>query len=118
MQTGLAALDPHKAVLPIIALIGLVPVLLRYRRSSRLFVVGYVLLVLATVVTNVENLFLGTVLNYTEHYLGLMGSGLAFLFAAYVRRKQVLADDGDKGHDTDVDGDGPEIAADGGRAEP
>ncbi len=41
MQTGLAALDPHKAVLPIVALIGLIPVLLYYRRSSRLFVVGY-----------------------------------------------------------------------------
>ena len=116
MQTGLAALDPHKAVLPIIALIGLVPVLLRYRRSSRLFVVGYVLLVVATVVTNVENLFLGTLLNYTEHYLGLMGSGLAFLFAAYVRRQQVLADDDSEGHD--VDDDGPEIAADGGKTEP
>jgi uncharacterized membrane protein YccC len=116
MQFGLAALDPHKAVLPVIALIGLVPVLLRYRRSSRLFVVGYVLLVLATVVTNVENLFLGTVLNYAEHYLGLMGSGLAFLFAAYVRRKQVLADD-DDGTEAAV-ADRQEVAADGGRAEP
>ncbi|WP_336339167.1 hypothetical protein [Haloarcula brevis] len=116
MQSGLAALDPNKAVLPIIALIGLVPVLLRYRRSSRLFVVGYVLLVLATVVTNVENLFLGTVLNYAEHYLGLMGSGLAFLFAAYVRRKQVLGDD--EGSSEAADTDGPEVAADGGRPEP
>lgn len=117
MQTGLAALDPHKAVLPIIALIGLIPVLLYYRRSSRLFVVGYVLLILATVVTNVENLFLGTVLNYAEHYLGLMGSGLVFLLAAYVRRKQVLADDGDgDGPEVGLE-DGPDVVADGGRTE-
>lgn len=117
MQTGLAAFDPHKAVLPIIAVIGLIPVLLYYRRSSRLFVLGYILLILATVVTNVENLFLGTVLNYTEHYLGLMGSGLAFLFAAYVRRKQVLADDASGADPESTLEDGPDVAADGGRAE-
>lgn len=91
--------------------------LLRYRRGSRLFVVGYVLLIVATVVTNVENLFLGTVLNYTEHYLGLMGSGLAFLFAAYVRRQQVLADDDDDDGPGAAAAEGPEVAADGGRAE-
>lgn len=79
--------------------------------------IGYVLLIVATVVTNVENLFLGTVLNYTEHYLGLMGSGIAFLFAAYVRRKQVLADDADEGGRETSDAGGPEVAADGGRAE-
>ncbi len=65
--------------------------------------------------TNVENLFLGTVLNYAEHYLGLMGSGLVFLSAAYVRRKQVLADDaGGDGPEIGLE-DGPDVAADGGR---
>ncbi|WP_424004648.1 hypothetical protein ACOZ4I_08015 [Haloarcula salina] len=116
MQGGLAALDPHKAVLPIIALIGLVPVLLRYRRSSRLFVVGYMLLIVATVVTNVENLFLPTVLNYIEHYFGLMGAGLAFLFAAYIRRKQVVGNDDEEDPEAAATS-GPEVAADGGRAE-
>lgn len=79
--------------------------------------VGYVLLIVATVVTNVENLFLPTVLNYTEHYLGLMGSGLAFLVAAYVRRKQVIGDDADEEGPETVPTGGTEVAADGGRAE-
>lgn len=92
MEGGLAALDPHKAVLPIIALLGLIPVLLQYRSQSKWFVVGYSLLIVATLATNLENLALGTVLNYTEHVIGLMGSGLAFLTAAYVRRQRILAD--------------------------
>lgn len=94
MAGALSSLDPHKVVLPIVALIGLVPVFLQYRDSSKLFVVGYALLIVATLVTNLENLFLGTVLNYSEHYLGLLGSGVAFLAAAYVRRKRILAETG------------------------
>lgn len=89
----LSTLDPQSAVLPVIALIGLVPVLLHYRAKAKLFVVGYVCLVVATLATNLEDLFLGDVLNFTEHAVGLMGSGLLFLAAAYVRRKQVLGDD-------------------------
>lgn len=90
MAAGLAALDPHKAVLPIIALLGLVPIFLHYRNQSKWFVVAYGFLVVATLSTNLENLFLGTVLNYTEHMLGLMGSGIAFLAAGYLRRQQIL----------------------------
>jgi len=90
MTGALAALDPHKAVLPIVALIGLVPIVLQYRTRSKWFVVGYVLLVVATLATNVENLFLGTLLNYTEHVVGLLGSAVAFLVAGYIRRQRVL----------------------------
>lgn len=97
MAGALSALDPHKVVLPAIALLGLVPIVAQYRDRSKWFVVGYVLLIAATLSTNLENLFLGTVLNYTEHYVGLMGSGLAFLAAGYFRRKRVLAEDGSEG---------------------
>jgi hypothetical protein len=111
MAEALSTLDPHKLVLPVIALAGLVPVVLQYRNKSRWFVVGYALLIVATLVTNLENLFLGTVLNYSEHYVGLMGSGIAFLAAAYLRRRQVLSED-----------DGTEAAegavADGGEIQP
>jgi hypothetical protein len=108
MPGALSTLDPHKLVLPIIAVIGLAPVVLQYRSKSQWFVVGYALLIVATLVTNLENLVLGTVLNYTEHYLGLMGSGLAFLAAAYLRRKQILSED-------DVSEGDPDAVADGGR---
>lgn len=96
----LSTLDPQSAVLPIIALIGLVPVLLHYRTKAKLFVVGYGFLIVATLATNLEDLFLGGPLNFTEHVVGLMGSGLAFAAAAYVRRKQVLGDDEDASVDT------------------
>lgn len=105
---GLAGLDPHKVVLPIIAFLGIVPVVLQYRDESRWFVVGYLLLVVATLSTNLENLFLGTALNFTEHAVGLMGSGLAFLAAAYFRRERVLAEDG-AGNDGAVDAPGTEV---------
>ncbi|MFB6079786.1 MAG: hypothetical protein ABEJ81_02115 [Haloferacaceae archaeon] len=93
MSGLLSALDPQSAVLPIIALIGLVPVVLHYRSEAKLFVAGYVCLVVATLATNLENLFLGVVLNHAEHVVGLMGSALVFLLAAYVRRKQVLGEE-------------------------
>jgi hypothetical protein len=93
MVDSLAALDPHKAVLPIVALIGLVPIVLQYRSRSKWFVVGYLLLVVATVATNVENLLLGDLLNYTEHVVGLLGSGVAFLVAGYIRRQQLFEED-------------------------
>ncbi|AAG19969.1 MULTISPECIES: hypothetical protein [Halobacterium] len=90
MMGILEVLDPPKAVLPLIALIGLVPVVARYRTESRWFVVGYGLLAVATLATNLENIVLGDVLNGTEHALGLMGSGIAFLVAGYYRRQTIL----------------------------
>jgi hypothetical protein len=121
MSGALSALDPHKAVLPVIAVIGLVPVVARYRKESKWFVVGYALLVVATLATNLENLFLGTVLNYTEHVVGLLASGIAFLAAGYIRRRQI-DETGDSGGDpAEPPGSGEatspgesEIAADGG----
>jgi len=97
MTGALAALDPHKAVLPIVALIGLAPIVLQYRSRSKWFVVGYALLVVATIATNVENIFLGTLLNYTEHVVGLLGSAVAFLAAGYIRRQQVLEETREQG---------------------
>lgn len=90
MPIDLAALDPSEVVLPIVALIGLIPVVVQYRRESKWFAVGYMLLVVATVSTNLEALFLGDILNLAEHSLGLMGSGLAFFAAGYLRRQQIL----------------------------
>ena len=115
MLEALSTLDPHKAVLPAIALVGLVPVVLQYRSRSKWFVVGYALLIVATLVTNLENLFLGTVLNYSEHYLGLMGSGIAFFAAAYVRRQRVLSEDDID--ESDGSADEPAAVADGGRVD-
>jgi hypothetical protein len=90
-MTGiLSVLDPMKVALAVVALLGVVPVAIQYRERSRWFALGYGLLVVATLATNLENLFLGTVLNYTEHVVGLMGSGLAFLVAAYVHRRQAV----------------------------
>jgi len=100
------ALDPMKVALAIVALLGLVPVAIQYRERSRWFALGYGLLVVATLATNLENLFLGTVLNYTEHIVGLMGSGLAFFAAAYIHRRDMTdPEDGDVSTD--------EVVADG-----
>lgn len=92
MQGLLSQLDPHKAVLPVVALIGLIPILVQYRDQSRWFVVGYAMLVVATLATNLENLFLGGLLNHVEHLVGLLGSGVAFLLAGYFRREQIRAE--------------------------
>lgn len=94
MSGALTTLDPMKVALAVVALLGIVPVAIQYRDRSRWFALGYGLLVVATLATNLENLFLGTVLNYTEHVVGLMGSGLAFFAAAYIhRRRSVTSDD-------------------------
>lgn len=95
----LSTLEPQKAVLPVIALIGFIPVLIHYRSEAKLFVLGYVCLIVATLATNLEDLFLGGLLNFTEHAVGLMGSGLLFLAAAYLRRQQVLGEE-DEGAET------------------
>jgi len=89
----LEVLDPMKVALAIVALLGFVPVAIQYREQSRWFALGYGLLVVATLATNLENLFLGTLLNYTEHVVGLMGSGLAFFGAAYVHRQRSVRED-------------------------
>jgi hypothetical protein len=87
MNGILSVLDPMKVALAVVALLGIVPVALQYRTRSKWFAAGYGLLVVATLATNLENLFLGDLLNLTEHAVGLMGAGLAFLIAAYVHRR-------------------------------
>ncbi|MFB6087286.1 MAG: hypothetical protein ABEJ85_02100 [Haloarculaceae archaeon] len=91
MADLLTLLDPHEAVLPVIALIGLVPVVLQYRDQSRWFVVGYLPLIVATLGPNLQALSSNVAFTYAEHAVGLLGSGVAFLVAAYVRRDRVAA---------------------------
>lgn len=93
MAGELAALDPKELVLVVIALGGLIPVAIQYRTQSRWFTLGYVLLVVAAVSTNLEALLLGDLLNVVEHGAGLMGAALAFGVAAYKRRQNVLQSD-------------------------
>ena len=106
MPLELSALDPSEVVLPIVALIGLAPVVIQYRRESKWFAVGYLFLVVATLSTNLEALFLGDLLNLAEHSLGLMGSGIAFLAAGYMRREKVVGGEADES--------GPEAGAEAG----
>ncbi|ELZ28108.1 hypothetical protein C475_04865 [Halosimplex carlsbadense 2-9-1] len=73
-----------------VAIVGIVPVAIQYRERSRWFAVGYGMLVVAALATNLEDLFLGGLLNATEHAVGLMGAGIAFLVAAYVHRKREI----------------------------
>lgn len=89
----LEVLDTKELVLVVIALGGLVPVAMHYREESKWFAVGYLLLVVGAVATNVEALFLEELFNAVEHGVGILASGIAFLVAAYLRRQQVLNDD-------------------------
>jgi hypothetical protein len=104
MVSALAALDPKELVLVAIALLGLIPVLKLNTARSKLFTGGYLLLCLAAVATNLEALVLGDVLNVVEHAGGLLGSGLVFFAAAYLRRRRLRGDDGDDSSTTDREG--------------
>ena len=48
---------------------------------------GYVLLVIGMIATNLEAVVLGDVLNLVEHGIGIGLAGLTFFLAAYLRRK-------------------------------
>ncbi|QLH79885.1 hypothetical protein HZS55_01465 [Halosimplex rubrum] len=85
-----ATLSPLTVAVAVVGLVGIVPVAIQYRERSRWFAVGYGLLVVAALATNLEDLFLGDLLNATEHAVGLMGAGIAFLVAAYVHRKREI----------------------------
>ncbi|NHN60819.1 MULTISPECIES: hypothetical protein [Halorussus] len=93
MVNELAALDPKELILVLIALMGAVPVAIQYRDQSRWFALGYAMLVIGAISTNLESFVLGEVLNGVEHGVGLMGAALAFAGAAYLRRKNVVRDD-------------------------
>ncbi|MFC7130825.1 hypothetical protein [Haloferax chudinovii] len=86
----LADLSPLEVTALAVALVGLIPVITQYRAETKLFTVGYVLLVVGMVATNVEALFLGSVLNFVEHAFGIGLAGVTFFAAAYLRRKNVI----------------------------
>ncbi|MFC6827198.1 hypothetical protein [Halopelagius fulvigenes] len=92
MASELAALDPKELILVVIAFVGLVPVLLLSSSRSKLFTGGYVLLCVGAVVTNLEAVVLGDVLNVVEHAVGIAAAGVVFFVAAYTRRRRVLAE--------------------------
>lgn len=93
MTIELTALDPKELILVLIALLGAIPVAIQYRSRSKWFALGYAMLCIGAISTNLEALFLGDLLNFVEHGVGLMGSGLVFATAAYLRRKNVLEGD-------------------------
>lgn len=93
MTIELAALDPKELVLILIALLGAVPVAIQYRKQSKWFAVGYAMLFVGAISTNLEALVLGDLLNVVEHGAGMMGAALAFAAAAYLRRENVLKTD-------------------------
>ncbi|AAG19984.1 MULTISPECIES: hypothetical protein [Halobacterium] len=75
----------------IVAVLGLFPVVSQYKESTKLFTVGYLLLVVGMVATNLEAVVLPVVLNATEHVVGIGLAGVTFLFAAYQRRQGMTA---------------------------
>jgi hypothetical protein len=107
MASELSALDPKELVLVAIALLGLIPVLKLNTDRAKLFTVGYLLLCLGAVATNVEALVLGDVLNGVEHIGGLLGSGVVFLAAAYLRRQHILRSDAARSNTPDESATGP-----------
>ncbi|MFA1611932.1 hypothetical protein [Halobellus rubicundus] len=90
-MVSLGALEPGELVLLTVAIVGLVPVILRYTDEAKWFTLGYCCLVVGAVATNVEALVLGDVFNFVEHAFGLLGSGVAFAYAAYDRRERLSA---------------------------
>lgn len=79
-------------VILVVAVIGLVPVVLYRERTANWFLYAYGFLFVAAFATNFESLLLPDLLNYTEHYVGNLGAGLAFAVAAYVYRKREIED--------------------------
>ncbi|ELZ81752.1 hypothetical protein C453_17089 [Haloferax elongans ATCC BAA-1513] len=86
----LAELSPLEVTGLVVSLVGLIPVVTQYRSETKLFTAGYVLLVVGMLATNLETFALEPVLNMVEHGIGIGLAGVAFLAAAYVRRKEVI----------------------------
>jgi len=108
-MVSLGALEPGELVVLTVALLGLVPVLLRYTDESKWFTVGYGCLVVGAVATNVEALFLGDFFNFVEHGVGLMGSGLAFAYAVYNRRQRLAGEAEENSEETSAPAGAPEV---------
>jgi hypothetical protein len=73
----------------VIAIVGLIPVLSQHSEETKLFTVGYSLLVVGMFATNFEAVILPVVLNFTEHGIGIGAAGVVFFLAAYQRRKEI-----------------------------
>lgn len=86
-MAGIGPFGTLEVVGLLVAVIGLVPVLSQYREETRWFTMGYVLLVIGMIATNLEAVVLGDVLNLVEHGIGIGLAGLTFFLAAYLRRK-------------------------------
>jgi len=82
-------------VILIVAVVGLVPVVLYRKETANWFIYAYGFLFVAAFATNFENLLLPDLLNYTEHFVGNLGAGLAFAVAAYTYRKNHIEGDGE-----------------------
>lgn len=93
-MAALSALDPIEIAALLVVLCGIVPLTVHYRRRSKWFVLAYGFIVVGAVATNLEALFLEEFFNIVEHGVGLMGAGVAFAAAAYVRRRNVLLAEG------------------------
>ncbi len=89
MAGGLAAFGPLEVAVCIVALVGLIPVLTQYREKTRFFALGYVLLVISALATNLEAVVFPDALNVVEHGAGIAGAGIAFVVAAYLRRQDI-----------------------------
>ncbi|WP_128476760.1 hypothetical protein [Halorussus pelagicus] len=90
----MSGLQPLEVVGLVVSLIGLVTVAAQYRDESKWFTVGYVLLVVGMISTNLESIVFGVVLNFVEHGVGVGAAGVVFLWAAYLRRKEVIDTEG------------------------
>jgi hypothetical protein len=86
-------------VILVVAVVGLIPVVLYRKTTANWFLYAYGFLFVAAFATNFENLLLPDLLNYTEHFVGNLGAGIAFAVAAYVYRKNRIVTDGETGAD-------------------
>lgn len=89
-------------VILVVAIVGLVPVVLYRDTTANWFLYAYGFLFVAAFTTNFENLLLPDLLNFTEHYVGNLGAGIAFAVAAYTYRKNRIG--GDEETVTDPEG--------------
>ena len=76
--------DANEAVVFVIALLGLAPVIVAYARyrSTSLFFLGYVALLVGAAATIAESFVLPDVLNVVEHGVGIALAGALFAWAA------------------------------------
>lgn len=93
MSEVFGTFDPQAFVVLVVALIGVVPVALYYVQTPGWFVIAFGCLLVAAVATNIENVVLPDVLNFTEHIVGNMGAGIAFAVAAYMYRRETITSD-------------------------